>query len=124
ATNLQPLKFSSSMSAAARLHVMQQGILGGIGHRGTDDSQPWDRMARFGKWVGCAGENISYGQRSAREIVCALIVDDGVRGRGHRKNIFNREFAIAGVATGTHARFGSMCVIDFAGGFVENPARL
>ena len=95
------------------------GPIGGRGHKGSNGSQPWDRMARFGKWTGHAGENIDYGAHDARAVVVRLIVDDGVAGRGHRKNIFSREFHVAGAANGFHAAFGSMCVIDFADGFVE-----
>jgi uncharacterized protein YkwD len=65
-------------------------------------------------------ENITYGRHSAREIVLALIVDDGVHGRGHRKNIFNPTYDVAGAAYGPHARFGSVCSIDFASGYAEN----
>jgi len=49
----------------------------------------------------------------------ALIIDDGVRGHGHRKNIFNGNFNVAGAAFGSHARFGSVCSIDFAGNYAE-----
>jgi hypothetical protein len=65
-------------------------------------------------------ENIAYGRRTAREIVLALIVDDGVRGRGHRKNIFNPTYNVAGAAYGSHARLGSVCSIDLASGYAEN----
>jgi uncharacterized protein YkwD len=81
-------------------------------------------MARFGKWSGRAGENIDYGQHDARGTVVRLIVDAGVSGRGHRKNIFNSTFRVAGAAAGYHATYGSMCVIDFAGGFVEAAERV
>lgn len=50
----------------------------------------------------------------------SLIVDAGVRDRGHRKNIFMRDFGVVGVACGSHSRYGTMCVMDFAGGFIEN----
>jgi hypothetical protein len=59
-------------------------------------------------------------RHTAREIVLALIVDDGVRGRGHRKNIFNPTYNMAGAAYGSHARFGSVCSIDFASDYAEN----
>lgn len=120
---LQPLRFSEEMSAGALLHVIRQGQDGTLGHTGSDRSRPWDRLAEFGEWSGAVGENIHYGNADARQVVVALIVDAGVRGRGHRKNIFTAAFNVAGVARGPHRRFGSMCVIDFAGGFVPERAR-
>ena len=40
----------------------------------------------------------------------ALIVDDGVRGRDHSRNIFNPNYNAAGAAYGPHARYGSFAV--------------
>lgn len=117
---LPPLAFSSGLSMGAMSHVVNQGGVGEVGHEGADRSSPWDRMARYGKWVGTAGENISYGVYSPRQIVISLIVDAGISNRGHRKNIFKSDFRVAGVACGSHARYGTMCVMDFAGGFIEN----
>lgn len=121
---LPPLAVSQGVRSSALTHVLDMGPTGGRGHTGSNGSQPWDRMARFGKWTGGAGENIDYGTRDARGVVVRLIVDDGVRGRGHRKNIFSRDFRVAGAASGYHATYGAMCVIDFAGGFIESTSRV
>jgi uncharacterized protein YkwD len=77
------------------------------------------RMNRYGTWSSSWGENVSYGKMSARDIVIALIVDDGLPARKHRKNIFNPGFGVAGAAYGSHARYRSVCSIEFAGNFVE-----
>ena len=69
--------------------------------------------------MGSRGENVSYGKASAREVVLALIIDDGQPARKHRKNIFNPNFNVAGAAFGPHARFGTVCSMDFAGGYAE-----
>ena len=111
---LPPLAFSSGLSNAALLHVLEQGPRGQSGH-----GNPWERMARFGKWSGSAGENIHYGESEARGIVISLIVDDGVRGRKHRANIFSRDFRVTGIACGAHAKYRAMCVMEFAAGFAE-----
>ncbi len=117
---LAPLSLSSGLSQGANLHVAEQGPRGCVGHNGSGwGNTPWARMARFGQWIGCAGENIDYGHRAARQIVCAWIIDAGVSGRGHRKNLFSPYFRVAGVACGPHAAYGSMCVIDFAGNYLE-----
>lgn len=121
---LPALTVSTGMSSSALSHVLDMGPTGGRGHKGSNGSQPWDRMGRFGRWIGAAGENIDYGIHDARSIVVRLIVDDGVRDRGHRKNIFNHGYTVAGAASGYHATYGAMCVIDFAGAFMETPGRM
>jgi uncharacterized protein YkwD len=121
---LDPLQSAPGLMMSARQHVADQGASGQTGHRGADGCTPWARMAKCGQWTGRAGENISYGYADARAIVVTLIVDQGVPGKGHRHNIFCSDFKVAGVACGPHARYGAMCVIDFAGGFVAKGERV
>ncbi|HEY1581932.1 MAG TPA: CAP domain-containing protein, partial [Chthoniobacterales bacterium] len=116
---LPPLTFSAGMSLAAAEHVADQAD-GSFGHRGSDRGNPADRLSRHGIWSGRWGENISYGKSTARDTVIALIIDDGLRGRKHRKNIFDPAFRFAGAAVGPHARYRNVCSIDFAAGYVEN----
>jgi uncharacterized protein YkwD len=111
---LPALSFSDGLAAAASLHVAEQGPRGEMGH-----GRMPQRVARYGTWSRCLGENIDYGRQGARGIVVALIVDERVPSRAHRKNIFNHGFSVVGVAYGSHARFGTMCVMDFAGGFAD-----
>ena len=117
--SVAPLKYSKGMSKAAMDHVKDQGQKGTLGHRGSDGSQPGDRVNRYGTWRWTVGENISYGRDKARDIVIGLIIDDGVPSRGHRDNICNSRYQFVGVACGHHKTFGTMCVITFAGEFVE-----
>jgi hypothetical protein len=117
---LTALSASSGLALGAQLHVEEQGPTGKFGH----GSNPFGRVSKFGQWVGCVGENISYGKHDARGIVCQLIVDRGVSGKGHRKNIFSTGYGVAGVAFGPHAAYGAMCVIDFAGRFIEHGSSL
>jgi uncharacterized protein YkwD len=48
-----------------------------------------------------------------------LIIDGGVRPGGHRKNIFNSKHNNVGAAFGPHARYRTVCTLDFAGGYAE-----
>ena len=86
---------------------------------GRDSSHADTRIARYGTFGGGWGENISYGKSTARDVVLALIIDDGLPARKHRKNIFNPTFNFAGAAFGRHARFRTVCSMDFAGSYAE-----
>ncbi|HJW10085.1 MAG TPA: CAP domain-containing protein [Holophagaceae bacterium] len=118
---LPPLSWSDGLFLAAQDHAREQAD-GATGHAGKHGSTPFERMERYGRWQDTAGEAIGYGPEDPRRVVLNLLVDDGVPGRGHRKELFNPEFHVAGAAFGTHAEYGHLCVIDFAGGFVENKA--
>jgi hypothetical protein len=120
---LPPLALSTGMCRAAADHCAEQ-IGGQLGHDGNGRSSPGDRISRYGSWSSSWGENISYSQKTARGVVLALIIDDGVRSRGHRKNIFNPKFNYAGAAFGVHARYRTVCTIDFAGGYAERSESL
>jgi uncharacterized protein YkwD len=113
------LGYSRGLSLAARDLVAPQGASGGFGHTGPDGSTPSQRIERHGQWESVIGENVAYGQRTARDVVAAFIVDDGVPGRGHRKNLFNAAFRVMGVDCGPHSTYGTTCAITFAGGFRE-----
>jgi len=110
---LRPLALSPGMCHGAADHCAEQAG-GAVGH-----GNPAGRMNRYGTWAASWGENISYGKTSARDIVLALIIDDGLPARKHRANIFATKFNYAGAAYGPHARYGSMCSIDFAGAYFE-----
>lgn len=85
------------------------------GHVASDGSSPVERVKRFGFVGSGVGENISYTEQTAREIVIVWLLDDGVMSRGHRKNILNPNYTKVGV--GMHYgedAFRSVCVMDFA----------
>jgi len=115
---LPPLALSPGLCSAAADYCREQAG-GAAGHHGCDGSGPGSRITRYGVVAQGWAENIAYGQRSARAVVMALIIDDGVRGRGHRRNIFNRNYDAVGAADGPHARYGTVCSIDFVSGCAE-----
>ena len=117
---VQPLIPSKGMSYGANDHVKDQSKTGATGHEGSDGSSSAIRVNRYGKWDKIIGENIDYGNGNATNIVISLLVDDGVPSRGHRKNIMNSDYAVTGVAVGTHKVYKKMCVITYAGLYIED----
>ena len=111
------MKPTEGLAKAADELVADQQKYGGIGHISRKGVNPQKRIEKYGTWDICSAEDITYGSFEARQIVIALLIDDGVSDRGHRKNILNPCFRFAGVANGTHPSYLSMCVIDYAGDY-------
>jgi uncharacterized protein YkwD len=114
-----PLRWSKGLTAAAADHVRDQGPIGALEHRGTDNSTPAGRARRYGRWIQGIAENIAYGENPARGVVIQLLVDDGVADRGHRDNMLHPDWGAAGVACGPHRRYQQICVMDYATRYVE-----
>lgn len=111
---LPALSHGQLLELAARDHAGEQGPIGGRGHVSPDGASPGERVRRHGGDI-YVGEGISYGYDQADAVVRQLIVDDGVRDRGHRALLFNSDFRYAGIGCGGHRQFGYMCVVDFSG---------
>ncbi len=106
-----------------------------IGHEGLGSVLPktdrtlWERMTQYFTYKS-AGENIAYGtvyspdatpEKTARDVIIALLIDDGVEDLGHRHNILDVkvDFDAAGVGYGPHGFFGTMITINYASGYNE-----
>jgi uncharacterized protein YkwD len=117
---LPSLTLSSGMSAAAADLANDQRRTGAMGHTGGDGSSPGSRLGAHGTWQMSYSENVDYGPfLTGRDVVIDLLVDDGVPDRGHRRNIFDGNAHVVGIACGPHPRFRSMCVMDQAYGYVN-----
>jgi uncharacterized protein YkwD len=116
-----PLNPSRGLSLAAFAHVKDQSGTGATGHRGASGMIE-DRVKPFGNWQGGIGENITYGNDSARERLLTWLIDDGFPSRGHRMRLMSNDYKVAGVSCGSHPQFSAMCVLTLAGGFVDVPS--
>ena len=88
-------------------------------HLGKDGSDLESRLFKVGFAGMPIAENISYRADTAREIVLNMIIDDGVKSRSHRKNIFSQSFKFFGVACGAAVDKRNLCVIEFASSFKD-----
>ena len=116
------LTLSQGMRSGAFELVREQAGTDSTGHRGRDGSFCEQRTQRFGSWKEPIGENLSYGNDTARERVLTLLIDDGFANRGHRKRLLDSSFRVAGIACGDH-KLGAMCVITLAGGFTDGATK-
>jgi len=116
-----PLSNSIGLRFAALAHCADQSKTGATGHN-SGGGFVEERSKPFGAWQGGIGENLTYGNESARERVLTWLIDDGFATRGHRKRLLSSEYRVAGVACAMHPQFREMCVLDLAGGFIDSAA--
>ena len=108
------LRWSSSLSQAAQSHVDDIGPLGLSTHTSSDGSDISARVCKFCVCTGSVGENISYGDTTAEDIVVGLLIDDGMLARGQRLNIMKKTHKFVGAGVGSHSVLQCMCVMVFA----------
>src|SRR5205807_1362770 len=117
-----PLTASQGLCLAALAHVKDQSSTGATGHQSADSTLIEQRVKPFGSWQGVIGENLTYGNDSARERLLTWLIDDGFASRGHRNRLMSENYRVAGVSCGPHPEFRAMCVLELAGGFIDSAA--
>lgn len=116
---LPPYSISKGLSTAAGSQLSDLMENSSLGHFGKDGKTLPQRLTRFGSYGNLTAENITYYAPLPREIVMTMIIDDGVKSRGHRKNIFSPNFKSIGPAFGRGKKGESLCVLIFADTFKE-----
>lgn len=106
---LAPLLVEEDLTSVAQGHADLSGQTGHVGHKNFNKRFAPLRGNPYTSWA----ENCSYGYKDAVEIVITLLIDEGVKGVGHRNNILNPTFNSVGVAIYPHKRYKTNCVIDF-----------
>ena len=91
-------------------------------HGSSDGTDCFTRIKKYYK-DSTYGENLAARTNgTALQLVMDLLIDKGIEGAGHRKNILNRNFRAMGVSVKSgHPTYGNVCVQDF-GGSVLNPS--
>lgn len=103
AHGMRPLKRAAGLRKAAMYHAVDMSRNHYFSHDSRDGTVWYDRINRYYK--NEAGENIAYGQKSAKEVFNAWM-----NSPGHRRNILDRNFRTFGT---WHSPPGNYWVQDF-----------
>jgi uncharacterized protein YkwD len=97
------LSVSRKLNEAATVHARDMARKKFFEHRGSDGSQPKNRVLRTGYQPRLTGENIAYGPESAEEVVAGWLASPG-----HCANIMDSRFKDIGVGLATGKKRGQI----------------
>ncbi len=117
-SSLPEFKALDGLTKAAKDHAQDLAKNNLSGHRGTDQSLPDERVARYGTAFQ-VNENISYYTKTARRVVMTMLIDDGNSNRNHRKNLLSTNLKFVGIATGVNKTVENFCIIVLTDTFVD-----
>lgn len=108
------LVINEALCKVAQSHASDLGKHGMVGHIGSQGSTLDDRLSLHVEAADCRGENICFSlDKTAREHIVDLLIDDGVESRPHRLALFNSAFSCMGLGYADHSLFGKCIVIDY-----------
>lgn len=109
--------WNTGLAQVAEFHVHDLGSEGKTGSKSSDGTSMADRANKFGSNYTTYSENSTYNKRSALEVIISMVVNDGVKSRAHRTNIFDAEFHVMGCFSGKHIIHNTMTTLCMADSF-------
>ena len=80
-----------------------------------DENQIEQRVEKYLDYDYSISENIDFGGSTGVEVIVNLLVDDGVKNRTHRENLFSDKYEYYGVGVFEHPDYDLCTVIDYFG---------
>jgi uncharacterized protein YkwD len=112
-----PLTYSTELEKAANELAVFQSKTGYTGHSVVKGKKTHDRIRKYNKKFVRTAECIAYGYYKndlAQRAIIQLLVDDGVRNRGHRIIMLSEDFSFMGAAVKSHRKYEKVVVLNFA----------
>lgn len=111
------LELDETLQKAAQWFADDHARSGKTGHIGSDGSRMDQRIDRAGGEFRTMAENCSYELADARDVMLGLLIDEGIPGFGHRKNILNPAYSHMGAGKSSRegVPYGTAIVIDYGG---------
>ena len=90
-----------------------------------DENQIEQRVEKYLDYDYSISENIDFGGSTGVEVIVNLLVDDGVKNRTHRENLFSDKYEYYGVGVFEHPDYDFCTVIDYFGDILgyKNPEK-
>lgn len=96
APSQQPLKLQSVLLKSSAAHAADLVRTKKFQHESSDGTSFQTRMTKLG--FQCSGENIHLGTTTPFEALMSLLIDNKVKGTGHRNNLLSARFTHIGLA--------------------------
>jgi uncharacterized protein YkwD len=91
------LRHAAALEHAARVHARDMAARNFLGHVGSDEGMPADRVTRAGYSWASVAENVAAGQTTAEEVVNTWLASSG-----HCANLMNPRYSESGAARATN----------------------
>jgi uncharacterized protein YkwD len=111
-----PLALATPLQQAAEAHARDMAAREFFAHRGSDGSEPRDRVRRAGYASRLSGENIAFAAESAEEVVAGWLASPG-----HCANIMDGRFRHTGVGFANGRKEGHIYWVQTFGAPGANP---
>jgi uncharacterized protein YkwD len=93
---------SATLDSLAMQHARDMGNTGKTGHTGSGGKTFSVRTRNILQSVDDIAESLQYGYDKGGDIVMDLLIDEGVSGTGHRKQILDANYKYVGIAVFPH----------------------
>ena len=111
---INELEYNEELSLAAEDHINDIGKKGLTSHEGSNGKDLPERIEKYIEWEDLIAESLDFGFFNPENIILNLLIDDGVKERYQRENLFNEEFNYCGIACGKHRDLNISCVFIYA----------
>ena len=103
----------------ARLHALDMGQSGKMGHNSSTGKKYFQRVDSLTNKYSFLKENCQYGYNKGIDILIDLLIDEGITDYGHRKALLDPKIEFIGVSIEKHKTYKYNCIMEFSGEIIH-----